>query len=838
MVGIVIVSHSRPLAIAARDIILATAGKDLPVAVAAGAGEDHCDFGTDAMEILEAVNSVMSDEGVLVLMDMGSAVLSAETALDFLDEEVRARVLLSSAPLIEGGVAAGVAAHLGASLKETAREAAGGLRQKMEHLPADDEAVPPIVDAPQPAGQGPVPSITLVLTNEHGFHARPVARFIKECARLDAEITVENLTTGKGPASGRSFGALTALEILQGQEMRVNARGPQAEQALEAVRKLAAERFGDAEPASAPAKQEETQGQGQNGAGESPRAQPVAMGIAIGRAEFVQKVRPSIPENRVENPTEEWKKMQGALSAARAGLLKEAESIKGRVNAAAAGIFDAQALLLEDPELLEKVKGRIMAEKLNAPRVWLLEFQAVAAQYEKMKDEYLRQRASDVMDAGWRVMTELGINTGHALAVDEGGILVADDLAPAEVSQLNAAKVAGVILLDGGRTSHSAILLRMLGIPAIAQARRVLPAEKISSPITLAFDGATGEVWVEPDAGKIADLQKARDVFQQTRERELEAAQLQAVTRDGHRVEILANATTEGDATAALAAGAEGVGLLRTEFLFLHRDSAPGEDEQVAALEPVLKVMEGRPVVIRTLDAGGDKELGYLGLPREANPFLGVRALRVSLCQPDLFRPQLRALLRVGVGRDLRIMFPMVSEPDELRSALAALQSAHDALERENVPHAWPVQTGIMMEVPSAALLAEPLAAECSFFSIGTNDLTQYTLAADRGNPGVSQFQDALHPAVLLLVRRIVEGAHAHGRRVAVCGEAAGELQSALVFIALGVDELSMSPPMIPKIKAAIREVDYGELKSLGEKLLLMGSATGVRKAVAGFLAR
>lgn len=806
------------------------AGKDLQVAIAAGAGENHGEFGTDATEILEAVNAVMGDEGVLVLMDMGSAVLSAETALDFLDEEVRAKVLLSPAPLVEGGVAAGVAAHLGSSLRETAREAAGALLQKKEHLP-DGETAPAETQAPPPPDQRPVSSITIVITNEHGLHARPVARLIKECARFDADITVENLTTGRGPVSGRSFGALAALEILKGQEIRVNARGPQAAQALDAVRKLAEERFGDEENTPAPVKEET-----ETIPGQASRAQPVAEGIAIGRAALVQKARPEIPDTRVENPGGEWKRLQQALETALADLLKESKEIRGRAGATAAGIFDAQALMLEDPELLGNAKNRIMTEKLNAARAWLLTFEELAGQYQNLRDEYQRQRAGDVTDTGWRVLAALGIPTGHALAPNEGSILVADDLAPAEVSQLNAGKVAGVVLLDGGRTSHSAILLRTLGIPSIAQARRVFPPGEIRASTTLAFDGATGEVWLEPDAAKIAELQKTQAAFEQTRARELEAARQHAETRDGHRVEVLANVTTAEEAKAAIAAGAGGVGLLRTEFLFLHRDSAPGEEEQVAALEPVMKAMEGRPVVIRTLDAGGDKELGYLGLPREANPFLGVRALRVSLRHPDLFRAQLRALLRVGLGRELRIMFPMVSEPGELRRALEALQAAHEALEREKVPHAWPVQTGIMMEVPSAALLAEPLAAESAFFSIGTNDLTQYTLAADRGNPGLPEFQDALHPAVLLLVRKIVEAAHRHERPVAVCGEAAGELESALVFIALGVDELSMSPPAIPKIKAAIRQADYRDLQSLGEKLLQMQDAAGVRKAVSDFL--
>lgn len=569
-----------------------------------------------------------------------------------------------------------------------------------------------------------------------------------------------------------------------------------------------------------------------------PTAQPIAEGIALGTAKLARNVRPEIPTNTIDNPEEEWKKMRNALEAARSGLLKEAKSIGSRAGEETAGIFEAQALLLEDPELLEGVKRRISDEKLNAARAWELGFQQLAEQYKNLRDEYQRQRAADVADAGWRVIAELGIATGHALETSGENILVADDLAPAEVSKLGSGNVAGVILLDGGPTSHSAILLRTLGIPSVAQARPLFSGREIPESATLALNGATGEVWIDPGPEKVRELERERSAFEQTRAREIKAAHQPAATRDGHRVEIFANVTTADEARAALKAGGEGVGLLRTEFLFLHRDSAPGEDEQIAALKPVIDAMEGHAVVIRTLDAGGDKELGYLGLKREANPFLGVRALRVSLRNPQLFNTQLRALLRAGRDRDLRIMFPMVSEKEELRRAMRALQSVHESLENEGVPHAWPVQTGIMVEVPSAALMAGSLAEDCSFFSIGTNDLTQYTLAADRGNPDLPEFQDALHPAVLQLVRRIVEAAHRHGRTAAVCGEAAGDVQGALVFAGLGIDELSMTPPAIPKIKAAIRESDFAELQRLCDKLLEMESAAEVRRAVTDFLSR
>jgi phosphocarrier protein FPr len=370
-----------------------------------------------------------------------------------------------------------------------------------------------------------------------------------------------------------------------------------------------------------------------------------------------------------------------------------------------------------------------------------------------------------------------------------------------------------------------------LGLPCIAQARPMLvDLVREHKALHLAFDGATGEIWIDPDEHQLADLTARREQWKAHRSQQLLAAHQLAVTTDGHVVEVFANVSQLGDAEAAIQHGAEGIGLLRTEFLFLHRAAAPTEEEQVAALSEIAQLSDGRPLVIRTLDAGGDKELPYLGLPSEANPFLGVRGLRVCLRQPALFQTQLRALLRVGVNRQLRVMFPMVTDPTELHEAIRQLELAHTSLASEQVPHLWPVSTGIMMEVPSAALLAEELAQHCDFFSIGTNDLTQYTLAADRGNAQLSSFQDALHPAVLLLIQRIVDVAHRFGKRVAVCGEAAGDMAAALVFIGLGVDELSVTPRAIPGIKAAIRSTSLKSLQNLAREATRQLSAEAVRQ--------
>lgn len=824
MVGIVLVSHSRPLALALENLVRAMTGANLPLAIAAGSGDDRAELGTDAMEILEAIQAVMSDDGVLVLMDMGSAVLSAETAIDFLDEAVRAKVRICSAPLIEGAVAAGVAAKIGSSLEEVANEANRALGQKRKHL---DETTPSAA-AEVGAGAAPVgEAVTFIVRNAHGLHARPAARFIQTAGRFAAEISVENLTKRRGAVSAKSLSAVASLEIVRDDEVRVTARGEEARPALDALAALARENFGEAIEGKPAGISKVMPGKG------SKAPLGICDGIAIGKPFIHQNTPLRVPRDLAEDPEEETRRLRAAIGSAQTALRAEARRVQSRADAETAGIFEAQAVALDDPEMLGRALSRIESERLNAARAWELSIEEIAGQYRKLGDEYLRQRATDVEDAGRRVLMEMGIESHGEIAPGKDSILVADDLSPAEVSALEAGAVEGVVLLDGSRTSHSAILLRMLGIPAVAQARDALGATEAT---LLAFDGHSGTLWIDPDAETLGKLRAEQRAFLETHQREMEAAQLPATTQDGHRVEILANVTTADEARIALASGAEGVGLLRTEFQFLERDAAPDEEEQYRALRPVVEAMGEWPVTVRTLDAGGDKELRYLGLPREANPFLGVRALRISLRHPELFRTQLRAVLRAGHQYDLRLLFPMVAGVDEFQRAVAAARAAHEELEREGVPHAWPVPMGAMIEIPSAALLAEALAPVCDFFSIGTNDLTQYTLAADRGNPQLAEFQDALHPAVLMLIERVVAAAHRYQKPVAVCGEAASEPLVALVLTGLGVDELSMSPPAIAKIKGVVRTAKFADLRSLAERSLRGESAEEVRGMVAAFV--
>jgi len=409
-------------------------------------------------------------------------------------------------------------------------------------------------------------------------------------------------------------------------------------------------------------------------------------------------------------------------------------------------------------------------------------------------------------------------------------VVVARDLAPSQTAGLRRDLVLAFCTAEGGPTSHTAILARALGLPAVVG----LGKQILSLPpgTELLVDGGQGEVVAGPSESEAREFRDRGEAEDERSKAELAQAAEPAVTLDGHRVEIVANVGSPEDAATALRCGAEGIGLLRTEFLYLDRRQAPTEDEQTKAYDSILDVMESRPVVARTLDVGGDKDLPYIDLGTEANPFLGWRAIRMCLDRPEFFLTQLRALLRAGVGHDLRIMFPMVSTLEEVRKARALLQEARRQLEDEGLRAAEPVQVGIMVEVPSVAVLADLFAKEVDFFSIGTNDLTQYTLAAERTNDRVAHLSDALHPAVIRQIARVIEAGHERGIWVGVCGELAGDPEGIPILLGLRLDEFSMAAPLIPRAKAILRRWSVTGAKRLAEAALRLDTAQAVRSLV------
>jgi len=554
-------------------------------------------------------------------------------------------------------------------------------------------------------------------------------------------------------------------------------------------------------------------------------------GIAIGPAFRYQRVDLCFERRRVEDPSAEWARFQAALEVAREQLDEVYTKAKASAGAEQAAIFQAQALMLEDPGLLEAVRTLIEQQGINAEAALSDAAETYAQMLESLDDEYLRARAADVRDVLARVLRILlGVAESPVAGLTVPSIILARDLSPSDTVLLDKSLVLGFCTAEGGATSHTAILARGLGLPAVVG---VGPdVLEIPDGTTLVLDGDNGELVVEPDEEAVRAYRTRRAVVAAIRTEAQRQAHAPAVTRDGHRVEVVANIGNVESARAALEAGAEGVGLLRTEFLYLERAHLPDEEEQFQAYRAIVEMFGDRPVILRTLDIGGDKDLPYLDLPREMNPFLGLRAVRLCLERPDLFKPQLRAALRAGAGGNLKVMFPMVATVDEVRRARAMLEQCRAELLAEGQPVAEEMEVGIMVEIPAAAVMADHLAAEVDFFSIGTNDLSQYTLAADRTNARVASLATGFQPAVLRLVRDVILAAHRQGKWVGLCGELAGEPLAIPILLGLGLDEFSMNPPSIPLAKQIIRALTLEEAREVARAALELDSAAAVQELV------
>jgi phosphoenolpyruvate-protein phosphotransferase/dihydroxyacetone kinase phosphotransfer subunit len=820
MVSIVIVSHSAKLAEGVRDLAAQMVKGLVPLAVAGGTDDPANSIGTDATKVQAAIESVYSPDGVLVLMDLGSALLSAEMALEFLSPEQRDHIYLCTAPLVEGCMAAAVQASLGADIHQVLQEAQGALAAKISQLePVPDKDAPPSLPVmPIKNAQ----TLQLTVWNKMGLHARPAANLVRTAGQYQAEIWVS-----KGPkqASAKSINRIATLGVRQGDQIVITAVGPDADAALAALQSLAEHNFGGPDDEQMAQESMPSDLLRAKSPGELAGI-PASPGIALGPVFLYQPKLPDIVVQKVTDVAAEWSRLEAAIAAARQDIEALQSEAARQVGTNQAAIFEVHALFLEDPALLERAKDHVFARQLNAEAAWQATIEALADDYRTLDDEYLRARAADVLDVGERVLRYLMRVETPALDLDRPSILVAAELTPSQTARLDPAKVLGICTELGGATSHSAILARGLGIPAIVGlhgANRYLPHGQI-----VGMDGTTGRVWPQPDAAKRGELQAQRDQWQQEQRRIKLAGRKPAVTQDGQLVEVVANIAGPNDADAALDYGADGVGLFRTELLFLDRKSPPTEDEQLAAYRRVATSMGQRPLVIRTLDVGGDKPLPYLGVVPETNPFLGWRGIRFCLDHPEILKPQLRAILRASPGRNIKLMFPMVSTLLELRAAKKVLADVREELQAANIAFDKDMEVGVMIEVPAAVAVADQLAAEVDFFSIGSNDLTQYVMAADRGNARVSALVNALAPAVLRLIRQTVEAAHAAGIRVGLCGELAGNPLATRLLVGLGLDELSMSAANIPAVKSAIRQLTMEKARGAVASALVLESAEAV----------
>ncbi|MCA1201583.1 phosphoenolpyruvate--protein phosphotransferase [Priestia flexa] len=550
-------------------------------------------------------------------------------------------------------------------------------------------------------------------------------------------------------------------------------------------------------------------------------------GIAIAKAFRLENPELTVEKKSVSDVEAEVARLEEALATSRSELETIKEHARKELGEDKAEIFAAHLLVLSDPELINPIKDKITGENVNA-EVALDEVAAMFINmFESMDNEYMKERAADIRDVTKRVLAHLlGVNVSNPSMISEEVVIIAEDLTPSDTAQLNRKFVKGFTTDIGGRTSHSAIMARSMEIPAVVGTKTVM--EDIENGTLVIVDGLDGNVIVNPSEETIKAYEKKAEEYAAQKAEWAKLVNEKTVSADDHHVELAANIGTPEDVKGVLENGGEGVGLYRTEFLYMGREELPTEEEQFTSYKTVLERMEGKPVVVRTLDIGGDKELPYLNLPKEMNPFLGFRAIRLCLEMQDMFRTQLRALLRASVYGNLKIMFPMIATVDEFRKAKAILLEEKAKLEAEGVSVSDNIEVGMMVEIPSSAVIADLFAKEVDFFSIGTNDLIQYTLAADRMNERVSYLYQPYNPAILRLVNMVIKAAHKEGKWVGMCGEMAGDEIAIPILLGLGLDEFSMSATSILKARSQIRQLSKADIEPHLDEILSMSSTEEV----------
>ena len=676
--------------------------------------------------------------------------------------------------------------------------------------------------------------LDLVILNKTGLHARPAKEFVTLAKTFQSTIKVSN---GTKTVNAKSLISVLALGVHAGGSISVTIDGEdetEAADALEAAVKAGlgeAHMLMDAPADGAPASEEQAAAPAppiveKTLASNEYAGIPAAPGIAIGPL-FQLKSQQIVLNETFSSESDERARLQAAFDTAQEQLVTLRDEMLGR-GQEEGKIFEVHLELMEDPELRDDVFGRIAGGK-SAGFAWQATIKDRAEIIRNLPDKLLAERAVDLQDIGSRVLRILTgtDNSGETSLPDHPVIIIGADLTPSTTAQLDQTRVLGFCTALGGPTSHSAILARALGIPAVVSAGDAILS--LDGSVDCILNGTTGVLTIQPNSDQLKAAEESRAATMARQEAANKAAAEPAVTKDGHRVEVVANIGNLKDAQNAYASGAEGVGLLRTEFLFLDREQPPTEEEQYQVYHDIVAAMHGQPVIFRTLDIGGDKPLPYIDMPHEDNPFLGVRGIRLCLARPEILETQLRAILRASRIGKIRIMFPMVADLSDWRGARDMAERIRKEL---NVD---PVELGIMVEVPSTALMADAFAKEVDFFSVGTNDLTQYTMAMDRLNPALAGKADGLHPSVLRLIQRTVEAAHAHKKWVGVCGELGADPGAVPILTGIGVDELSVASPSVASVKAQVREYVMSDLRTFAQKVLTAADAAETRSMAAEY---
>jgi phosphocarrier protein FPr len=831
MVGIVIVSHSKNLALGLKELALQMVKGTVNIEIAAGIDDPDNPLGTDPMQIYHAIERVYSDDGVVIFMDLGSAILSAEMAIEFLSEAQQHHVKLSDAPLVEGVISAVIQASVGGTIEQVLREANATLTPKSDAIKMTvfgeaSEIIYPVFsdDTPQ--------EILISISNLMGLHARPAAKLVQMACQFTSDITLCNVTTNSIRVNAKSISQVMGLGVRCHHQVSIAARGFDATEALDALQGLSLTNFGESEQPNFVQNQPEKPITYRGELSHYYQGVSVSPGIAIAPLYQYQSNLMEVVEEYTENPHAEWEKLQSAIEEGKTQIKKIRQETFLQVGETHASIFDAHLLCLQDPIILERVSQLIFTEKLKASSAWSKIILTIIQEYKNLSDSYLQARDQDWEDVGNRVGQLLTKNLVKPLVLTESVILVAEDLTPSQVAQLDISKIVGLCMVRGSTTSHAAILAHAIALPCVIGLSANLLELENGTP--LALDGETGEVWIQPDAGKVRELESKKEKQDAAFQVLQLSSQKSAITADGKRISIMANISGFADAKIAKENGAEGIGVFRTEFLYLDREQEPNEDEQRDIYQTIAQLISPHPLIIRVLDIGGDKPLSFTSslsnLSAESNPFLGLRGIRVLLEYPDLLKRQLRAILRAGFCQNVKLLLPMISSLNEVRKFKEILDSVKADLAQQNIPFIDTIEIGIMIEVPAAVAIADKLAKEVDFFSIGTNDLTQYIMACDRTNPQVAYLADGFEPAVLRMIQQTVIAAHNANILVTVCGELASSPLATPILLGLGVDELSVTPSAIPIIKSAISQLTLSQAHAIASEVLELDTAAEVRK--------
>lgn len=668
-----------------------------------------------------------------------------------------------------------------------------------------------------------VRSDEIVIPNAEGLHARPSAVLVSLAKKYKADL---RLRRGTDQVNARSVVALMGMQVNRGDVVVLEARGEDAEGAIaelsEAIRSGLGEEGAKPLPAASSVAQREEAKPAPRPRSDDPNVilgVAASPGMAVGYLRRVKTQDIEVQETG-GTPNQEQRKLDQAVEQARLEVEALRAKVHGHGDPKKAAIFAAHQEILEDPEIYDRASN-LITEGKSAPYAWKQVYTTQANQLAKLQNTLLAERANDLRDVGGRVLRILTGVTTKTVTYPEQTILVAEDLTPSDMATLDRTRVIGFCTVAGGATSHVAILARSMDIPAIAGSEERVMDLPDGTPAIL--DGSKGRLRLNPTPEEMDSTRQRIQRVAEKRKVDFASREQAAITRDGHRIEVVANIGNQEEAKKSIELGGEGVGLLRTEFVFMESASAPSEEVQTQIYSSIAAVMQGHPIIIRTLDVGGDKPLPYMPMPREENPFLGERGIRIGFDRPEILRTQMRAILRASQQGTVRVMFPMIARLDEIRMAKAMLEE-----ERQRLGVA-PIEVGIMIEVPSAAVMADQFAREVDFFSIGTNDLTQYTLAMDRGHPKLAPLIDGMDPGVLRLIDLTVRGASRHGKWVGVCGGIGSDPQAVPILIGLGVKELSVSIPTIPSIKAQIRNLSLAECQDLAARALAAETAAAVR---------